>query len=234
MIRIGILQAGLPPAPLSDRFGSYPAMIATLLGDGHDYRTFDAMRGELPQGPDACQAYVVTGSAADAFAQADWIGQLRQFLRSAAGRAALVGICFGHQLMAEAFGGRVARADMGWGIGLHSYIVRARQDWMDETEAFSLPASHRDQVTIRPERATLIASSFFCPVAALEYEDFPALSFQAHPEFDPDFARALIRQKQGIDYPDDDAEIALATLDYPADRPLIGEWIRRFIARAAA
>lgn len=233
MSRVGILQAGVPPEPLLGRFGSYPSMIAALLGKGHECRTYDAAAGMVPGQPEDCGAYIVTGSSADAFAQIEWIARLKDFLRSAAGRVPLVGICFGHQLMAEAFGGRVARAELGWGIGLHSYIVRQRRSWMGEEEVFSLAASHRDQVITMPLHATLIASSFFCPVAALQYDDFPALSFQAHPEFDTNFARALIREKQGVDYPADQAAIALETLDYPSDRAIVGDWIRGFLASHA-
>lgn len=232
MIRIGILQAGTPPPPLLTRFGPYPGMIESLLGGGYAYRTFDASRGDLPRRSGDCDAYVVTGSSADAFADAAWIVRLKAFLKTAAGRAPLVGICFGHQLMAEAFGGRAARAQQGWGIGLHSYIVRQHQPWMSAEQAFSLPASHRDQVTVMPPRATLIASSFFCPVAALSYDEFPALSFQAHPEFDAAFAHALLAEKQRFDHPAGAVAIAKDTLDYPADQQVIANWVRAFLTGA--
>lgn len=233
MRSVGILETGAPPAPLEPTFGRYPQMIERILGEGFRCTTFNVAGQELPDTPEDCEAYVVTGSAADAFDDASWIQALKAFLFRARGRAPLVGICFGHQVMAEAFGGRVARADKGWGIGLHAYAVTQHRPWMDdEAEAFTLAASHRDQVVQPPPSAVVVAGSYFCPIAAIEYADFPAISFQAHPEFEPEFARALINLKKDVSYTRWQADLALQSLELPNDNLRVRRWIRRFLEDA--
>lgn len=232
MKSVGILETGSPPSALGAVYGNYPGMIRNLLKDHYSYRDFNVSANQLPDRADMCDAYIITGSSADAFSTADWISTLKQFLRGARKQAALIGICFGHQIMAEAFGGKVARSDKGWGIGVHHYAVTNKRPWMDEREVFSLIASHQDQVVELPASARVIGSSYFCPVAAIEYENCAAISFQAHPEFTPGFARDLIEAKPNAGYTAEQAEIAIETLDeMPVDNSRIAEAIHRFLTR---
>jgi len=113
---IGILETGRPPRALQPAFGSYPDMFKALVGPGHDYRVFDVQAGELPA-PDATfEGHIITGSPAGAYDDLPWIAPLEDFLRAVKGRTKLVGICFGHQIMAQAFGGRVEKSTKGWGV----------------------------------------------------------------------------------------------------------------------
>jgi GMP synthase-like glutamine amidotransferase len=157
-----------------------------------------------------------------------WIGPLKTFLCAAKGRAKLVGICFGHQVMAEAFGGHVEK--VGWGIGLHTYPIVGREPWMDDVPAVSVPASHQDQVVMPPPGAEVIASSVFTPYAGLAWRDDGAVSFQFHPEFTPEFAKAEIEALRPV-LPDPDG--AIASLDGPNDNARVGGWIRGFLLGAA-
>src|SRR4051812_871217 len=102
-MRIAILETGRPPADLAGRFGSYPQMFEALLG-GPDrtFQTYDVTTGDYPA-PDAFDALLITGSPAGAYDPLPWIGPLKDFLRASAAKP-MVGICFGHQIMAEAFG----------------------------------------------------------------------------------------------------------------------------------
>lgn len=226
-LRIGILETGVPPADLAERFGRYDAMMARLLGEGIATSAFDVQGGELPHDPAAFDGFVVTGSAAGVYDDLPWIAPLQDFLRRAKGRTRLVGICFGHQVMAEAFGGRVLKSDKGWGVGLHGYEVREQAPWMDDAAPFSIPASHQDQVVEPPPAARVVASSAFVPFAALAYEDQPAISFQGHPEFTPDFAKTLLRMRRDRFAPSL-YDQALASLDRPNDNDRVGGWIRAF------
>ena len=92
----------------------------------------------------------MTGSAAGVYDDLPWIAPLKSFLRDVDGRAKLVGLCFGHQILAAAFGGTVEKSAKGWGIGLHTYDLFERADWMDDATRISVPAIHQDQVIVPP------------------------------------------------------------------------------------
>jgi GMP synthase-like glutamine amidotransferase len=224
-MNVGILETGRPPGDLAERFGDYPAMVAQLLGDGFEIRTYDVQARELPDSPSAEAAYLITGSPAGIYDPLPWIDPLLDFIRSAHDKK-MVGICFGHQAMAEALGGRVEKSNKGWGAGLHRYTVVHGEPWMDGSGTIAAPASHQDQVVVQPPSTQVVAASEFTPLAALAWTDRPAISFQFHPEFSPEFAKALIEQRYDI-VPDPDA--ALASLDAPNDNARVGAWIRRFL-----
>ena len=142
-MKLGILKTGAPPAPLEAQFGGYPDMFQRLLGeDAHDYAVFDVAAGQTPASPEACDAYLVTGSSAGVYDAESWIGQLIGFLQEAKGRAGLVGVCFGHQAMAQAFGGQVIKSPKGWGVGLHAYEVLEPLPGLGDRKTLAAPASH--------------------------------------------------------------------------------------------
>ena len=225
-MRIAILETGKPPADLAPRFGGYPAMFADLLGPGFQTAAYDVQAAELPARPDAYDAYLVTGSPAGVYEDHPWIEPLKAFLRAAKGKAKILGICFGHQIIAEAFGGKVEKSTRGWGVGLQTYEVRHRAPFMNGEAKVAIPASHQDQIVVPPPRSVVLAASEFSPYGVLAYTDQPALSMQFHPEFDPAFAKALIGTRRDR-LPDPDA--ALASLDAPNDREAVADWIRKFL-----
>ena len=232
MTSIGILQTGAVPEHLVDRHGPYDGMIKRMLGDRYAYRTYDVQAGELPARPEDHVAYLITGSAAGVYDSLPWIEPLKAFIRNARGNAKMVGICFGHQIMAEALGGRVEKSPKGWGLGLHHYDVEAAAPWMDHAGRVSVAASHQDQVVTAPEGATVLGRSVFTPYAILGYAGGDAISFQFHPEFDRAFAEALVELKRSSFADPTDAERALATLQAQSDAPRVAAWIRRFIDAA--
>lgn len=230
MIRIGILKTGRPPRPAIERFGTYPDMFMALLGrDGFNWRTYDVDGGELPAAPQDCDGYIVTGSAAGVYETDPWIERLLDFLRAAKGQARLVGVCFGHQAMAQAFGGEVIKSPKGWGIGAHDYQVTSTEPWTGSAGLIRLPASHQDQVVEAPPGADIIATSTFTPIAGLAWRDQSAMSIQPHPEFDPAYATALIEARRGKVYADDEADRAIASLRGSDDRARVGRWIGTFL-----
>jgi GMP synthase-like glutamine amidotransferase len=221
---IGILLCGSFPATLEAQFGPYSDMVRKLLGS-RSVTVFDVRQRQLPRSISACEAYVITGSSAGVYDDLPWINDLMAFLRNARGASKLIGICFGHQAMAQAFGGSVIKSPTGWGIGLHRYELPARPYWMDDAAAVAVPASHQDQVVTLPSDARLIASSAFTPHAGLDYGD--AISFQFHPEFSRAFAAALIDAKRER-YPDLAAS-AIQSHSHPDDCARVGRWIGRFL-----
>jgi GMP synthase-like glutamine amidotransferase len=232
-MRLGILKTGRPPSTCIPEFGTYPDMFKRLLGeDAYDYTVYAADEGELPASPKDCDAFLVTGSSAGAYEALPWIGPLKGFLNEAMGQAALVGICFGHQIMAEAFGGKVIKSPKGWGLGEQEYRVLKREPWMDDAASFRLTGSHQDQVVELPPGAEVIAASDFTPMGALAWRDQPAISMQLHPEFEPAYASALIENRRGARFSDAEADRALASYRLPDDRARVAGWLKNFLKSA--
>lgn len=234
-MRIGILKAGRPAEEAGYPSPSYEAMIHTALGASYVYTTFDVMRGELPRQDSGIDGFVITGSASGVHDADPWIAAFKRWLTDLEPQRPLVGICFGHQIMADVYGGAVEACPEGWGIGLHHYRIIVRTAWMDAEEAITLPAAHRDQVARPPATAEVIASSEFCPYAVLAYRDRRAVSFQAHPEFDLRFtARVIQRCEKRGRIGSMQAEEARASLAQRSDGARVMNWIRRFLEAAGS
>lgn len=227
MTRIAILKTGAPPPALAAEHGDYPAMFQTLLGEAFETRAFDVVAGEWPD-PAAFDGAIITGSASGVYETDAWIGDLLDWIRSARGRTRLVGICFGHQAMAQALGGRVEKSDRGWGVGLHAYqVVSAEPRMVPAAATVALPASHQDQVVEPPPEARVVLCSDFTPFAGLAWGE-DAISMQPHPEFTPAFTADLTggrydRIGRAL------VDGALESLKGPNDCALVGGWIRRFL-----
>ena len=222
---IGILQTGDVNPRLADRFPPYETMFATLLaGHGLSFRAWRANHGELPASPQEADGWLITGSAAGVYEDHPWIPPLEDLVRAIAeARRPLVGICFGHQLMVQALGGEVINSPKGWGIGVQTYTEAGAG------RQVRVLASHQDQVVAPPPGTRTLASSDFCPYAALRWTDLPLISWQPHPEFGPEYSRAIIEMRRGETYTDAEADAALAGLDQPLDSAEIGGRQARFI-----
>lgn len=228
-MKLGILETGAPPEALIDRFGGYGEMMRRMLGPAFPTTVYDVRSGQLPSDGAECDGWLITGSAAGVYDPDPWIADLTAFLREASGAAPMVGICFGHQVMAQAFGGEVVKSPKGWGVGLHTYEVERAYPWMDSTASISLSVSHQDQVVSLPPGAEVVASSAFTPLAVLAYPDRRALSLQAHPEFDADYTRALIASRRGSRIDEAFADAAIGSLAGEDDRQRVAVWLRRFL-----
>ncbi|HVI52610.1 MAG TPA: type 1 glutamine amidotransferase [Candidatus Sulfotelmatobacter sp.] len=235
---IGILETGRPAPSLAAEHGTYTAMVATLLsaGDGVlQFENFAVLENEFPESVEACDGYVVTGSRFSAMDETPWMLHLEQFLRDAVDKDRPVfGICFGHQILAKALGGEVRQAEQGWQLGLKTYQVVKRPDWMaDAPDTLRINAIHQDQVVRAPDGAEIIATSPQCPVAGLVYGD-KAVSLQAHPEFTLDFEKDLLKTYTGVTLPKDlgkAAQESVKAKDAETDSLLIAHLIRRFFLR---
>jgi GMP synthase-like glutamine amidotransferase len=232
-LRVGLLQCGHIHPDLVAAHGDYPEAFAALLaGTGIELVTYDVTLGPPPASVAECDAWLVSGSAASTYDPQAWIAPVERFLRSIVeAEAPMVAVCFGHQLLAQAMGGRVARSEAGWGVGAHEYeLVGEPLPWMDgapESGRVRLIASHQDQVVELPDGAVVIARTDHCPVAA--YTLGPrALAIQPHPEFTPAVSRGLVERRVEL-IGRERAEAALATLDAPLDQALVGRWMARFL-----
>ena len=226
---IGILETGAPPRSLRAEFGDYSTMFQRLIGPERDYVALDVAAGRLPSPEAGCAAYIVTGSEAGVYDDRPWIAPLAEFLRAVKGRARLVGVCFGHQMMAEAFGGKAIKSPKGLAIGLHTYAMDAREPWMDSAAPIAAAVSHQDQVVELPPSARVVGGSDFTPMGVIAYGDQPAISMQCHPEFSPAYAQALLHTRWAETHLGERAAAAIAELERPNDHARLGGWIRQFI-----
>lgn len=235
LLRIGLLQCGHIHPDLVPEHGDYPEVFADLLGPhGVTLTSFDVTTTAPPalDHPAAADGWVVTGSACSVYDDLPWIAPVEHLLREiiAAG-APLVAVCFGHQLLAQAMGGRVAKSPAGWGVGGHDYqLLRTDLPWMvpaPATDHVRLIASHQDQVAELPEGAEVLARTDHCPVAAYTLGQ-AALAIQPHPEFTAAVSRGLVeRRRDAIGA--ERADAALDHLDQPLQRDLVGAWMAAFL-----
>ncbi|MGP3372664.1 glutamine amidotransferase-related protein, partial [Escherichia coli] len=109
----------------------------------------------------------------------------------------LVGICFGHQVIARALGGRVAKFDGGWGVWVPHYQFVDNVPTPLDFKDIAFCAFHQDQVLEMPEKMSSFLSSDFCHHAGVIYND-RFLTFQGHPEFSKDYEMELIDLYDGV------------------------------------
>jgi GMP synthase-like glutamine amidotransferase len=236
-MKLTIIQTGDVPAPLRPRFGPYAGMFQTMFeatGQGFAYEVVPVCDGAPFPDPAALDGIVITGSAAGVYDDLPWLDPLRDFIRKAyAGKTPMLGICFGHQIMADALGGDVRKSEKGWGLGRHSYGVVARPGFMGAAPPIlSVACSHQDQVIVPPAEADVILASDFTPNAGLAYRNGAALSFQPHPEFDDDYAIALAELRRGK-APDTVVDTALASMATASHNAELGNYIGRFFKSAS-
>ncbi|MEM9011620.1 MAG: type 1 glutamine amidotransferase [Pseudomonadota bacterium] len=241
-MRIGILETGKLLPAIEAEHGDYSTLFARLfhaVDPEIGFTTFAVVDGQLPAGPDEADGWLITGSRHGVYDDLPWMEPLKTFLRAAvaAGRP-VVGICFGHQILAEAMGGRVEKSDRGWGCGVQDYQVVEAAPWMQGAEGtFSTLAMHQDQVVDLPPEARVLAGSDFCPYAALAYGDPAApgaVSVQFHPEFTPALDGALIELRRGDAIPEAVASPALASLARRTDHLVWADWIVQYLRQATA
>ncbi|MGX5219679.1 amidotransferase [Pseudomonas sp. S9] len=232
-LQICILETDVLRPELIDQYQGYGKMFERLFAHqpiAAEFTVYNVMQGEYPADSEQYDAYLVTGSKADSFGEDAWIQTLKTYLLERYQRGdKLLGVCFGHQLLALLLGGEAKRAAQGWGVGIHRYEMASKAQWMTPAlDNLTLLISHQDQVTRLPENATLLASSEFCPIAAYCIED-QVLCFQGHPEFVHEYSKTLldIRQqhigehnyRKGVDSLKDDHQ-----------GTTVAEWMMRFVA----
>ncbi|MEM8851937.1 MAG: type 1 glutamine amidotransferase [Pseudomonadota bacterium] len=222
-MEIGILQAGHTPEALQATRGDFDTMFAQLLhGHGFTFRAYDVEQMAFPNGADDCDGWLITGSRHGAYEDHAFIAPLEQFIRDAyAADVPLVGICFGHQIVAQALGGTVVKWPGGWSLGRRDYRTA-------QGKTLALNAWHQDQVITLPNGATTLAASDFCQHAIVAYGR-RAFTVQPHPEFSGDLIEDYVKMRKGTGtYPDDRMAEAAASTGAPVDNVHLAAAIAHF------
>jgi GMP synthase-like glutamine amidotransferase len=233
-MKIGLLECDHVLEKFRHIGGDYRDMFESLLARHAPQvvlRIFDVCNGEFPLSIDECDGYLTTGSRFSAYDDEDWIRELKAFVRRAhEAKKPFVGVCFGHQVLAEALGGKVARAEVGWGVGAHDVEIIRSEPWMEPEQSHcGLQYMHQDQVARLPEGGVALGRSDHCPVAMFRVGD-SMLGIQAHPEFPKAYSEALLRDRiERIGR--ERVEAALASLDRPTDESIVTKWIIEFLGR---
>ena len=195
-MKLGILKTDTVRPEWVPEFGEYPDMFVDLLGQADpdlQFQVYDVENGEYPADIDEVDAYLITGSKSSVYDDKPWIGELMDFVRQLdQRRKKLVWICFGHQLVAQALGGKTEKSSKGWGVGLQSYRFSEAPKWHDkEALEFGILASHQDQVVRNAAGAAVLAGSEFCENAVCQVGNH-ILTFQGHPEFVAQYSREIM------------------------------------------
>ena len=236
-MKIGVLQADTVLEEFQADHGNYPAMFEHMLklagervlDSTIEVAHYNIMKSQFPAKLDECDAYIITGSKKSVYDDEPWIHEFRKFIVELnAAKKIVIGICFGHQLIADALDGKTEPAEVGWGVGIHQSTVINKKGFMNPPlDSFSVIVSHQDQVSELPSGAERIAASEFCPNSMFQIGQH-ILTFQGHPEFTKDYSQALLELRKEI-IGDSVYERGLASLKLELHREILAQWIIRFI-----
>ena len=235
-MRICIIEAELPSDDLVASHGTFGDMFSRWLGEALPEAQFESVsiyseeRAPVAAGYDG---FLISGSPHGVYEDLPWMRLIKALLADAReSEVPVAGVCFGHQIMAEAFGGRVEKSDRGWALGHTDYELTEAGDRVFGADGLSVIAFHQDQVVEAPPGSTVLLGNAHCPIAALEY-DHPAMSVQFHPEFTEDFARTLLDRFSGEVIPERLARAASEGLKPVPDTRKVAEAFASFYRRRA-
>lgn len=225
---IGVFELGPVPDEVVDQYPDYATMITNWLSPALsevEYVSFSPIRGDTMPSPAQCDGYVYSGSRYGVYDDVEWIAPLKTFIREVTALGIpQFGICFGHQIMAEALGGKAVKSDKGWVCGMQDYSLDQPEPGNRNVAMLAL---HQDQVIEAPPGAEIVGGNDSCPIGALAYRE-AARSVQFHPEFTNAYMGDLLTIRGGTIIPQDIADEARGTLNRTADASIFADWAAEF------
>jgi GMP synthase-like glutamine amidotransferase len=231
-MKLGILLCDQVSPGLAVKHGQYPEMFMNFLEPADrtiEFTVYNVVQNEFPKSVHEVDAYLISGSRYSVYDNSLWIDQLEAFVRTLhLEQKKLIGICFGHQMVAQALGGRVIKSPKGWGVGMSQNRVYKHKEWMSpRVEQFNILVSHQDQVVELPTGTELLAGSDFCPNYLMQI-DSHILTIQGHPEFTKEYCKDLMISRED-NVSESEFRIAMQSLELQEDDQLISQWIIQFL-----
>lgn len=227
-MKIGLLECDHVNPDLHAIAGDYRDMFRSWL-PGVKWTYYDVCKGQFPAAAGDSDAYVCTGSRHSVYDTVDWILELKEFVQELSGSSTpFIGVCFGHQMLGEALGGKVEKAATGWNVGVHTFDILEQEPWMAPFHPrLNLLMMCQDQVVQLPPDSTVLAHTATCPVAMFRVGE-RMLGIQGHPEFPIAYEQRLLeirREKIG----EDKATAAIASLKIPVNKSVMATWVMQFL-----
>ena len=231
MLKIGLLECDHIPEKFSNLAKDYSNLFQDLFPD-YEFRLYDVCRGVFPKSTEECDAFMCTGSRYSVYDDMDWIARLKAFIKMLdEQKKPFVGVCFGHQLLGEALGGKVWKAPAGWNVGAHTFEMVQHGDWMSPShQELNLLMMCQDQVMELPKHATIHAQTDDCKVGIFTVGDH-MLGIQAHPEFTKAYNMALMLDRT-MRIGEEKVEKGIESLKLPVHRDVIAKWIMNFLEKS--
>jgi GMP synthase-like glutamine amidotransferase len=231
-MKLGIVKTDAVRPQWVPDFGEYPDMFMALLGrldPDLEFVVYDVEQGEYPAAIDEVDSYLITGSKSSVYDDKPWIGVLMDFVRELDRRhKKIVGICFGHQLVAHALGGKTEKSPKGWGVGLHTHRFSEAPAWHDQGDMdFDILVTHQDQVMKTADGSRVLAGSEFCENAVCQVGDH-ILTFQGHPEFVPAYSREIMEFRREL-IGEQAYTAGVASLASDPETQRVARWILNFL-----
>jgi len=247
-MKIGLLECDHVREEFRHIAGDYRDMFPALflpLAPDWEFVFYDVANGYFPASTDDCDAYLCTGSKYSVYDDEPWIHQLKEFINDLnKTNKPFVGVCFGHQMLAEALGGKVQKTEVGWCVGVHEFTVHSLHFTIKDNQKsdFKYQTSNRtdgpvqhlnllmmcqDQVVQLPADSIVLASTEDCPVAMFRVGG-RMLGIQAHPEFTVAYEEALLRSRVGR-IGVEKVDKALKSLSQPLDSVVMAQRVVDFI-----
>lgn len=234
-MKVGLLECDHVREELVHIAGDYRQMFPALflqIAPDWDFHFYDVCNGHFPKLAEECEVYICTGSKSSVYDNEPWIEKLKGFVQSVSlSQSVFVGVCFGHQLLAEALGGKVRKSDGGWCVGIHTFRLLQEEPWMQPAQSeLSLLMMCQDQVMQLPPDSKLLASSDHC-LNAMFSTGNGMLGVQAHPEFSREYNKALMElrvERIGAEK----VQQGIASLDRHSDELTFAKWVQKFVEHA--
>ncbi len=227
-MKAGLLLCDHIPSKYHDIASNYGEMFAATY-PYFDFEVYAVCDGVFPESVHDCEMYVCTGSHSSVYEEVDWVVRLREFVRKIhKHQKKYIGHCFGHQMLAEALGGKVQKNEYGWCVGVHTFEVIQQEEWMIPFQKhFNTIMLCQDQVQVLPTNGVVLATSKDCPIAMFKVGN-NMIGIQGHPEFPKEYERGLItdrRERIGVEK----AEKGIESLGVNIDADLFVGWMREFL-----